>query len=195
MKLLMNDILSLKRKKINIQMLNLSKLWKRITGQPIIEENAKHCKGFLKEHINSGNFSEQITSLPVSPKGVPYQKIVLFSERLTDIKKGEVILVLSQFETTNNLGFNVMLASRVVLADSPTSAIGIEITEASGFNITPNMHHGKTVEVGTMVSPRDYATKYVNVYAYAASTAASPGDTIKVEKDYGRLSVLRFNAP
>jgi len=65
----------------------------------------------------------------------------------------------------------------------------------SGTIHTPNMHHGKTVEVGTLVSPAEYATKYVNVYAYAASTAALPGNTITVEQDYGRLSVLRFSSP
>lgn len=152
-------------------------------------------KGVLVEHTNTGDLSELVTSLPVTGDGVRYIKTVIYSQRLTNVKAGEIILVFSQFETTNDLGFNVMVASQVILADSSTEVTGTEITEASGFNVTPNMHHGKTLEVGTLVSPADYAEKYVNVCVYAASTAASPGDAITVEQDYGRLSVLRFSSP
>lgn len=151
-------------------------------------------RGRLLSHTNSGNFSELLPALPVT-QGSPYDKKVIFSQKVSNLKKGEIILVICQFETTNNLGFNVMIASQVVLANSPDAIVGTEVTEASGFNVTKNMHHGKTVEVGTLIVAGNYPTKYINVIAYAASTAASNGDTLKLEKDYGRLSVLRFGSP
>lgn len=151
-----------------------------------------HQTGLNLIHTNSGNFSELVDALPLT-QGAPYQKIILFSQALTNIQQGEVIQVMCQFETTNDLGFNVMIASQVILADSATALTGLEITEASGFNISKNMHHGKTVEVGTIQSPEAFPTMYVNVIAYAASTASTPGDVLTVEQDYGRLSVLRFS--
>jgi len=143
------------------------------------------------KHTNTGNSSELITSLPVTT-GSPYQRKIIYSQQLNDIKAGEIIEVLSEFEVTNDLGFNVMIASIIILADNPTDVTGIEITEANGYNVTPGMHHGTTIKVGTYIVTADYAIKYVNVIGYAASTAASSGNVITVEHDYGRLSVLRF---
>lgn len=142
-------------------------------------------------HTNTGNASELVTELPLT-RGGPFEKRVLFSQELTDVQQDEIIQVLCQFETTNDSGYNVMVASQVILTDDPSALTGLEITEASGFNVTSNMHHGKTVEVGTIQSPEAFPTAYVNVIAYAASTAAYEGEAIRVDQDYGRLSVLRF---
>jgi len=145
-------------------------------------------------HTNTGDNSELVTSLLLT-NGSPYTGVVIFSQELQNVQEGEIIMVLCQFEATNDLGFNVMVASQVILADSPTTVQGIEITESRDFNISPAMHHGKIVEVGTISSPENYGTSYVNVIAYAASTKASTGNILKVEQDYGRLSVLRYSSP
>jgi len=193
------------------QQLDLPQEWALYKWQTIIVEPAAIATsaGALLEHIKSGNNAEKTDFLPVTkrtlipatetvaehwiPEILPRK--VIYSERLSNIRAGEVIVVLSQFETTNALEVNVGVSSQLVLANAATDTIGTEITEASGFNVTDNMHHGKTVEVGSIVSPGNYAEKYVNVLAWAYSSATSDGDTIQVEPDYGRLTVLRFSAP
>jgi hypothetical protein len=142
-------------------------------------------------HTNSGNSSELINSLPVTT-GTPYIMKVIYSQQLNNIKINEVIQTMCEYEVTNDLGFNVMIGTVILLADSPTATTGIEITEANAFNVTPGMHHGVIVKVGSYDVTANYPSKYINVVGYAAGNAASSGDTIKVEQDYGRLSVFRF---
>ena len=141
---------------------------------------------------DSGNFSELVASLPATDDDSPYAPEVIFSAEIARISEGDIIQVMAEFEVTNDLGYNCMIASQVVLADAATSTSGTEITEANGFNITPGMHHGTTVRVGAYVASEDYTSVFVNVIGYAASSAAQPGDTLAVEPDYGRLTILHI---
>ena len=159
--------------------------------------------GMLKEHTNTGHSSEKVTSIPIATNDLPPTFHVLYSQKLRDLKEREVLLVLSEWEATNDEAakhndplYNVQMASYITLGDSPTDTTrseSREITEANGYNITPGMHHGVGTKVGTFVVPAALTgTKYVNVVVYAASSRASPGDTLTIMQEYGRLSVLRF---
>ncbi len=145
----------------------------------------------LIRHWNTGNGSELVTSLPITT-GQPYSFRVVFSQAVTDLRAGDILQILSEFEATNDEGYNCMIGCYVILATSAAATSGTEITEASGYNITPAMHHGMMTKVGTLIVPDSLAEGYVNVVAYAASTAAGTGDVLTVEQDYGRLSVLAF---
>jgi hypothetical protein len=150
------------------------------------------------QHTNTGHFSEKIGHIPISSKGAPYLYYVLFSQQLTDLQIGDILVVLTEWEATNEHPTNVMMASYVTLADTAkdtTKSANREITEANGFNITDNMHHGVGSKVGTYVVPSALTgTKYVNVVVYAATDwdQLSSDDTLKIEQDYGRLSVIRI---
>lgn len=141
--------------------------------------------------LTSGNSGERLTTLPVTVSA-PYERHVIYSVPLPQLATGEALLALAEAELTNDLGYNVMVSSQLILATSETATVGSEISEANGFNITPDMHHGVVVKHGVFVAPGNYANRYVNLVAWAASTAAQPGAALAVEQDYGRLELLRL---
>jgi hypothetical protein len=67
-----------------------------------------------------------------------------------------------------------------------------EITEANGFNVTRKMHHGVVHKSGTFVCASNLGDMYVNLCCLSASTAANPNDSMIIEQDYGRLSVIVY---
>lgn len=142
------------------------------------------------EVYGSGNLSELTSSLPVATSSGAATRMVVFSVPIGDLPLGAALSVAAEYEATNPLGYNVMVASYLILADSPTATTGVEIAEANGFNITANMHHGIITKVGALVVTEATPAAYVNLVSYAASSAATPGATLRVEQDYGRLSVL-----
>lgn len=146
--------------------------------------------------IDSGNNSELIQHLVLTgmlgPGRIePYKPAVIFSIKLNDIKRGDIIHLTSYGELTNDLGFNVMLGFNTILSASKLSITAIdEITEGKGYNITPAMHHGNFTDVGNYEFKSDYKEIYINTILWGASTKVRTGDKLKVEQDYGRLSVL-----
>jgi len=141
---------------------------------------------------NSGNSGELVTSLPLSD-GAPVNKRVVYCiDLLTPPIAGEILHVTAEMEATNDLGYNVAMVSQLLLTDTATATSGYEISEANGFNITPDMHHGMTIRVGTLTVPAGSTRRFVVLVAWAESTAAQPGHALTIEQDYGRLSVLRW---
>ncbi len=141
---------------------------------------------------DSGNSGELVTELPLS-NGAPVNKRVVYCvDLVTAPQGGEILHVTAEMEATNDLGYNVAMVSQLLLVDSAIATSGVEISEANGFNITPDMHHGMTVRVGTLTVPAGSTRRYVSLVAWAESTATQPGHALTVEQDYGRLSVLRW---
>lgn len=157
------------------------------------------------ERFHTGEGGERITQIRVTGKDKlknkvePYEKKVIFSVKLTNIKIGDVISIKSVGELTNDRGYNVMLAYYTALGSTATDATGLELTEPKGFNITKDMHHGVFIDTDDYIFEADYATVYINTIVYAASSAALYGmggkQILKVEADYGRLSVLLWRKP
>lgn len=130
--------------------------------------------------------------MPVANTTQTSVKTVIFSQAIGDLATDQFFTFASEYELTNNLGFNVMVGAWVELTDSPTTTAGIRIGEANGFNISHNMHHGMVTKVGSYKATAPLTARYVNVVAYSASSAATAGDTVKVEQGYGHLSVVKF---
>lgn len=142
----------------------------------------------------TGDASELVPYLPVT-KSSPYKRVVVFSVPVGPLAVGDIIVALCEWEVTNDLGYNVMVASQMVLAPTRDAVAGAEVTEANGYNVTPAMHHGIVSKVGMLAVTRAMASAHVNVVAYAASSRAPvTGTRLTVMRDYGRLSVLRFPA-
>ena len=144
-------------------------------------------------HYNSGNSSEKVVSIPITTSARTAPKNVIFSLELNKLKKGEILQIANEFQVTEDNNYNVGFSSLAILTTSPTSTIGVPITEANGENITNDMHHHKRITVGTYVTgENDIGTRYINIVGYAYSTNALEGHTLTVNQDYGRLSVIRF---
>lgn len=118
-------------------------------------------------------------------------KRVLFSQPLR-IRPGEVVLAVAEFQVTNQIDKNVFVASQLVLTDRPDGVTGQAITPANGQNVTPAMHHGQQTKAGSVVDTGPAGVRYVNLVVWAAMTTAQPGDRIRIDQGYGRLTVMRW---
>lgn len=151
--------------------------------------------------IATGDKGELVDHLPVvdgrtvlADGNRLHERRVIYS-RPIDLRAGDIIVVNAEYEVTNDLGYNVMLAGQVRLVpNAGDTEGGIELTEANGFNVTPGAHHGKMVHVGMYQAPADLGPQHVNVIAYSASSVAQPGAAVTVDWDYGRLSILHVPA-
>lgn len=117
---------------------------------------------------------------------------------------GDVLDAEGRFQVTNDLGYNVMVRSFIVLATDPAAATGTIIARAVAENITPAQHHmprersGKlevipTTEparIGAVQAPPEGITRHLNLIVGAAASSvpvgANPVPTLKVD-DYGDL--------
>jgi len=142
----------------------------------------------------SGNSSELVTYLPVT-NGNPQVHVVVFCIDLgAPPVGGEVLAVTGDMEVTDDLGYEVSINTHLLLTDSCTTVDGTEISEANGSNITPSIHHLAPSRAGVLVVENGNSRHAVIMAAWAASTGARPGDQIKVEGDYGRLTILRWTS-
>jgi hypothetical protein len=128
----------------------------------------------------------------------PYRYTTLYSLKLPDLRAGDVVQAHSQFEATNDLGVQVMLAhamlfhpKETIINHGPPPAKGRVISEYATENITPAMHHGFRTLVGSLAVPAD-GDGWVSVVIYAADLAGPPGGKLGVEKGYGGLRAIVF---
>lgn len=140
------------------------------------------------EHFNSGPSSELISRLMVSGKiPDPQQPTKVFSVVLKDVKKGDMLWFTSYGGTTNDLGFNVMLAWQTFLGD------GTVLTRGQDYNVVPAMHHGPFRDVGSWEFLQDYDSIELYTELSAASNASySKTDFLHVEDNYGNLNGILF---
>lgn len=142
------------------------------------------------EVLTTGNKSEKIKTLPVTLGSDPHQPKVVYSLMLTNIKKGDAIQFVARGEVTNDLTYNVMIASKIVLTISEDDPYGAELIEAAGTNLNPERHHHVLNDVGIYQFKSDYPIVFINAVWYSASTKARLGATLKVEQDYGALQLM-----
>ena len=143
-------------------------------------------------HFKTGANAERIEWLMLTTGNGVWNFQSIYSLNTGPLAAGSIIQFCSDPEFTNTLTYNIMIAGNTVLTDSPTSTTGVHMNKRSGFNITPNpgTHHGVLVRSGTHMVTEDMADSYVNVIAYASSSAAGPTHGLKVEQNYGDLSVI-----
>jgi hypothetical protein len=148
--------------------------------------------GARPQHHNSGDSSERTTSLPIPTVATSEHFRVVYSVPVT-LVEGDVLLVAAEMQVTNPHTYNVMCMSFLALTNSETATTGRALNEVNGRNVTPGMHHDQHTKVATFQATSAHAgPRFVNLVAYAASTAALAGHTLKVDADYGRLSVLQW---
>jgi len=136
----------------------------------------------------------------------PYQRAVMFSLQLLNIKAGDIIDLKAYGQVSNPNKFSVsqygvvssaiMFSHGTILATSTTDIVGIEeLTEFRGTNITFEINHSPWDEHTHYVFNNDYSSVYINQVVYAASMAISPTSTptyLTCNRDYGRSSIMLF---
>lgn len=143
---------------------------------------------------NSGDSSEMIEWLPVHFTG-SVTKYTLFCIDLgTAPVAGEVLSVDADFEITDDLPYTLLVSSQVLLAGSCSATTGIEITEGNGTNMNVDIRHAATHRSGSIEVPFSSGNQYVVLSAWSMSGSGQwqSGDVLRVEQDYGRMSVLRW---
>ena len=110
-----------------------------------------------------------------------YLYSTLYSLRLPQLRRGDVVMVHSQFEATNDSPFDVVMFAHAVLlhdretiydhvAKKPADQV---VCDYSGENITAGMHHGFRTLVGSFSAQRD-GDAWVSTIVYAAHINANP---------------------
>src|ERR1041385_5413563 len=111
------------------------------------------------DHYNTESGAELIRSLTLALD--PYRYSTLYSLMLPGLRKGDVVQAHSQFEVTNDLGFNVMLAHAMLIHPKETIVShgdrpqGDVLCEYAGENVTPGMHHGFRTLIGSVAAQQD----------------------------------------
>jgi len=155
------------------------------------------------EQYNSGHNSELISSMYVPPR-LPSQDIysawaVVYSIKISNLKKGDIILASSQMEISNHYSNRPLVVSPIILGDSmlhiPSSTTNpIHITEHNGFDFIPPMQHAVVTSSGTYKCISDLGDRYVNcciIFQQIGDTQVQ-NEYMFIEKGYGRLSVTVF---
>lgn len=134
------------------------------------------------------DISEHINYLQINP----LIEQIIYSVKVSEIKKGDVLHVTTEFEATNQNAFNVMIGTKIILTGNENDTSGTLIDQANGFNITPNMHHGVISKSRNWKAKSTYENKYVNVVLWALSDNALPQNQLIIEKGYGHLDVIIY---
>ena len=148
------------------------------------------------DHYTTGPNAELVRTI-TRVKKVPYKFTTLFSLKLPDLKTGDVVQAHSQFEVTNDLEFNVMIAHAMLVHRKETVVIhgdkpeGQHLSEFAGENVTPDMHHGFRTLAGSFATTTD-GDAWLSVLIYSASDSPKPGEIVKVELGYGGLRAIVF---
>lgn len=141
--------------------------------------------------VQTGNFGEQYACL-AAPDFITIQEFrSIYSIRLLNLKKDDIIDFRATGQATNDMPSEVMVSWYVILTDSPKKVIGTNITEHHGYNITPEMHHGVIGESGLYKVRADTDSVYLNFIVYAATGHKNiDNEQLNIDLDYGTMSVL-----
>jgi hypothetical protein len=107
------------------------------------------------------------------------QKFTVRSVPLGSIKAGETLKALSEVEVTNdlvtkdadgnNVYHDVAVEAQLIIAGSRAATSGIEVGEAQGTYVTPQVHHWTFEKSGTFNADRKYSGRYLNLVMWAHS--------------------------
>lgn len=176
--------------------------------------------GYAKSASMYSNATDTINgkSSPATLLRLQNQKFTVRSVTLGDVKAGETIKALSEVEVTNdlvtkdldgnNVYHDVAVEAQLVIATSPTATTGVEVGEAEGTSVTPQVHHWTFEKSGAFNAAQGYSHRYLNLVMWAYSPEnptqcwtfpraglpdpQKPRDCgVDVYFDRGHLSVLR----
>ncbi len=150
-------------------------------------------------HYETARGDELIGALPLAK---PYRYYTLYSLSLPHLTRGSVVHLHSQFEVTNDLGYNVMVAhalmfhpQETIVTNAKAFPDGRFVAPAypAGENVTPRMHHGFRTLAGTLTVSEEMEG-WASVVIYAASNQRN-GPKLTVHARYGGLSAVVFREP
>jgi hypothetical protein len=143
------------------------------------------------DSVNFGN--ELLTTIP----GDQVHR-VFYSIDVSTLSAQDVLVVFSEFMTTNETTATKRLSAQLILANSATAISGTELDEANDRNVTPNggippghggMHHCIRVKgaITQFASAPDPSLHYVNLIVWATGDFSVPTPT-----STGRLQALKI---
>jgi hypothetical protein len=151
--------------------------------------------GAIQEY-NTGDSSEQTDFLHVQQSHSWNAGEVIYAVKVSDLKKEDIVFVVGEFEVTNDNDYETGLYTQIILAnhsyDVPNDPGWSEVSESNGTYVTQTQHHYTVTQFGTYECTSDLGTKWINLAAYAVYNHAGANDNLKVELDYGRLSVIIY---
>lgn len=116
----------------------------------------------------------------------------LFSFELPNLEVDEEVQAYIQWEMTNDMPGNMMVAWFMVLSDSPNSYEGEVLTGSVGENISVNMHHAVYDSIVPFHFVKEAGTKYLNLVVYGASDAHINGKHIIAEHKNSTIYIRRI---
>jgi hypothetical protein len=120
-----------------------------------------------------------------------YDSVNLYSFELPNLQVGEEIRAYIQWEMTNDMPDNMMVAWFMVLSDSPDSWEGEVLTGSVGENISVNMHHAVYQAYAPFYFIKDPELKYLNLVVYGASDAHINGKHVIAEGKNSTIYIRR----
>lgn len=127
-----------------------------------------------------------------------YRFSTLYSLKLPELRKGDVVQAHAQFEVTNDLRVPVSIAhamlvhaKKTIVKDDPTQSKDRRLCEYAGEWLTPEMHHGFRTLMGSFAATAD-GDAWVSVVIYSVANEELAGRTLTVEKNYGGLRAIVF---
>ena len=120
----------------------------------------------------------------------PYTKHVLLSVQLNDLKEGDLLIISSEHQVTNNSGINLMNSSLIILGETESSTVGDVVIAPKGYNIDTQMHHGIITHSRTFRVNKAYSQVHLNLVVYAASDIAKPHHMLRYDKGQSHLDVM-----
>ena len=158
------------------------------------------AKDRFVHYASPTKFAEKVQKIPLTRNAGKSPKKVVLSMGPFVLKRGQLVLVTSHSQFSNRFNYtggkaiNVGMSGVLILSDSPRGTTGIELTEATGTNISPKRHHDARYYSTQYLVNRTFSKPmYVNSVYWGYSTKAKTGDYIKVDQDYSRMEVTIFN--
>lgn len=149
------------------------------------------------DHYATPANGELIAMLPLGTEK-KYKFCTLYSLKVPDLRKGDVVQAHAQFEVTNDLGVPVSVAhamlvhtKKTVVKDAPTQSKDQRLCEYAGQWLTPEMHHGFRTLMGSFQAEAA-GDAWVSVVIYSVGAEKLAGRTLTVEKNYGGLRAIVF---
>lgn len=146
---------------------------------------------------------ELVTSVPLAK---PYQRYTIYLLKIKDLCVGDVVMVQSQVEATNDNDFGVMFSHGLMVHNTKIILAGdtewprdednywwnwIRPCIPSGENITPKTHHTIRNLCGSFTAEVD-GKHFISLIVYSASSAAKSGDYTTINYHNGGISAVVF---
>lgn len=154
-----------------------------------LEERVSLLEGRKIWFSKTGLNAEAVTAI-VAPEAHPYAYTVLYSLPLADLAVGDLIHAEAQFEVTNTEANSRYMVGRwLTLADSPQGTTGPRLCQPAGLNVEYPRHHETLVVTGDFIVNAPLTGKYLNLVVYSQRLGLGGTGSLKVEQNYGHLSV------